>query len=124
MTWNARKPSVPVFDKGTTFIMRSPVPICLDKINRIWIGERNMEGYGEICAEKVPEQYKFEIAKAKGVYKGRKPLPIDEKQLEAVYRRWRAGELKAVEAMKLLNLKPNTFYRRIHEYEERQYIDF
>ena len=24
-----------------------------------------MEGYGEICAEKVPEQYKFEIAKAK-----------------------------------------------------------
>ena len=65
MTWNARKPSVPVFDKGTTFIMRSPVPICLDKINRIWIGERNMEGYGEICAEKVPEQYKFEIAKAK-----------------------------------------------------------
>lgn len=66
----------------------------------------------------------IEIAKAKGVYKGRKPLPIDEKQLEAVYRRWRAGELKAVEAMKLLNLKPNTFYRRIHEYEERQYIDF
>lgn len=65
VTWNARKPSVPVFDKGTTFIMRSPVPICLDKINRIWIGERNMEGYGEICAEKVPEQYKFEIAKAK-----------------------------------------------------------
>ena len=24
-----------------------------------------MEGYGEICAEKVPEQYKFEIVKAK-----------------------------------------------------------
>ena len=23
VTWNARKPSVPVFDKGTTFIMRS-----------------------------------------------------------------------------------------------------
>lgn len=65
VTWNARKPSVPVFDKGTTFIMRSPVPICLDKINRIWIGERNMEGYGEICAEKVPEQYKFGITKAK-----------------------------------------------------------
>lgn len=65
VTWNARKPSVPVFDKGTAFIMKSSVPICLDKINRIWIGERNMEGYGEICAGKVPEQYKFEIIKAK-----------------------------------------------------------
>lgn len=65
VTWNARKPSAPVFDKGTAFIIKSSVPICLDKINRIWIGERNMEGYGEICAEKVPEQYKFEIVKAK-----------------------------------------------------------
>lgn len=65
VTWNARKPYVLVFDKGTAFIMRSPVPVCLKKINRIWIGERNMEGYGEICAEKIPEQYKFEIIKAK-----------------------------------------------------------
>ena len=65
VTWNARKPSVPVFDKGTAFIMKSSVPICLDKINRIWIGERNMEGYGEVRAEKIPEQYKFEIIKAK-----------------------------------------------------------
>lgn len=65
VTWNARKPSVSVFDKGTSFIMKSSVSICLEKINRIWIGERNMEGYGEICAEKVPEQYKFEIIKAK-----------------------------------------------------------
>lgn len=65
VTWNARKPSIPVFDKGTAFLMKSSVPICLDKINRIWIGERNMEGYGEICAEKVPEQYKFKIVKAK-----------------------------------------------------------
>lgn len=64
VTWNARKPSVPVFDKGTAFIMRSPVPVCLEKINRIWIGERNMEGYGEIRAEKIPEQHKFEIIKA------------------------------------------------------------
>lgn len=65
----------------------------------------------------------IEIAKAKGVYKGRKPRYIDEKQLEAVYQRWRSGELKAVEAMKLLNLKPNTFYRRIHEYESRHCVN-
>lgn len=64
VTWNARKPSISVFDKGTAFVMKSPAPICLEKINRIWIGERNMEGYGEIRAEKIPEQYKFEIIKA------------------------------------------------------------
>lgn len=66
----------------------------------------------------------IEIAKAKGVYKGRKPRPIDEKQLESVHNRWRAGELKAVEAMKLLDLKPNTFYRRMHQFEDNQIVDF
>lgn len=65
----------------------------------------------------------IEIAKANGKYKGRKPRPIDEKQLEDVYNRWRSKELKAVEAMKLLDLKPNTFYRRIRQYEDNLYID-
>ena len=40
---------------------------------------------------------------------------IDEAQLAAVCRRWRAGEITAVAAMKELGLKPNTFYRRVKE---------
>ncbi len=53
------------------------------------------------------------IAKEQGVYKGRKP--IDCPELETVVRSWKRGELTAVEAMKKLNMKPRTFYRRAKE---------
>ena len=60
----------------------------------------------------------IEQAKQKGVYKGRKPVEYDHRQFEDVYVRWRSGSLKAVEAMRLMGMKPNTWYRRVHEYEE------
>lgn len=66
----------------------------------------------------------IEIAKAKGVYKGRKPIDIDPLQFERIYTRWRRRELTGREAMVLLGLKPNTFYRRVHEFEKGQEIDF
>ena len=50
------------------------------------------------------------IAKENGIYKGRKP--IDCPELEAVVGQWHRGEITAVEAMKRLNLKPRTFYRK------------
>ena len=49
-------------------------------------------------------------AKGQGRYKGRKP--IEPPGLDAVIRRWRAGELTAAEAMRKLNLSPSTFYRK------------
>ena len=53
------------------------------------------------------------IAKEQGHYTGRKP--IDTPDLERVTRQWRSGEITAVEAMRRLNLKPTTFYRRVKE---------
>ena len=53
------------------------------------------------------------IAKEQGRYTGRKP--IDTPDLERVARQWRGGEITAVEAMRQLNLKPTTFYRRVKE---------
>ena len=55
------------------------------------------------------------IAKSKGKYKGRKPIDIDEQRFRAVCKKWRACEITATAAMKELGLKPNTFYRRVHE---------
>ena len=55
----------------------------------------------------------IEIAKAEGKYKGRKPVAINETKFRAVCARWRAGEITATTAMKELDLKPNTFYRRV-----------
>ena len=51
------------------------------------------------------------IAKTKGKYTGRKPLPLPD-NFERVVACWRAGEITATEAMRQTGLKPNTFYRR------------
>ena len=57
------------------------------------------------------------VAKANGVYKGRKPIQLDNKQFELVYTRWKSNEITARQAMAELNIKSNTFYRRVKEYE-------
>lgn len=57
----------------------------------------------------------IEIAKGEGKYKGRKPLDVDEERFKAVCARWRAGEITATAAMKEMDLKPNTFYRRVKD---------
>jgi len=51
------------------------------------------------------------IAKAAGKYKGRKPLPLPE-NFDTIVSCWRRGEMTAVEAMRRVGMKPNTFYRR------------
>ena len=56
------------------------------------------------------------IAKSKGKYKGRKKIEINYK-FENIYTKWKNGEITAVKAMELLELKRNTFYRRVKEYE-------
>lgn len=58
----------------------------------------------------------IEIAKAEGKYKGRKPVAIDEAKFRAVCAHWRAGKITATAAMQEVGLKPNTFYRRVKEY--------
>lgn len=74
----------------------------------------------EMEREQILERQKegIEIAKQNGVYKGRQPIKVDEKQFEKVVRMWKNEEITAVEAMKRLNLKPNTFYRRVKKWEE------
>jgi len=51
------------------------------------------------------------IAKANGVYKGRKP--IERPEFQSVVSLWKSGEITAVEAMKRLDMKSSTFYRKV-----------
>ncbi|MEG1432038.1 recombinase family protein, partial [Eubacterium sp.] len=60
------------------------------------------------------------IAKAEGKYKGRQPIAIDQGQFKTVYKNWKDGNITARNAMEELGLKPNTFYRRVKEYEVQQ----
>ena len=50
------------------------------------------------------------IAKANGIYRGRKP--IQRPEFNQVVSLWRSGELTAAEAMRRLDMKSRTFYRR------------
>jgi len=59
----------------------------------------------------------IEIAKAQGKYKGRMPITVDQITFERVYKEWKAEKITAKSAMEKLNLKPNTFYRRVQAFE-------
>ena len=53
------------------------------------------------------------IAKEKGVYKGRKP--IEHPKFNEVVSVWKNGSITATEAMKRLDMKPSTFYRKVRQ---------
>ena len=65
----------------------------------------------------------IEIARLNGKYEGRKPIAVDWEKFAEVYARWKAGEIKGVAAMRELDLKPSTFYRRVRDYESKN-VDF
>lgn len=56
------------------------------------------------------------IAKQKGVYKGRKP--IEHPKFTEVVLLWKQNKITAVEAMKRLDMKPSTFYRKVKKHNE------
>lgn len=57
------------------------------------------------------------IAKNNGKYKGRQKIEYPS-QWEEVYPRWKQREINGAQAMGLLQLKRNTFYKLIKEYEQ------
>jgi DNA invertase Pin-like site-specific DNA recombinase len=57
------------------------------------------------------------IAKEQGKFKGRKQVERPE-NFETVYSQWKQRNLTGKQAMKELNLKTNTFYKLIKEFEQ------
>lgn len=95
----------------------------LDMINKILI-----EVYASLAEKEMEKRVKrqregIEIAKAAGKYKGRIPIKIDRDKFISIYEKYKAGEITALQAMQELNIKPNTFYRRIKEYEAQTKTD-
>lgn len=56
------------------------------------------------------------LAKQQGKYKGRKKIGFPDNWSE-VYNQWKSRQITGTQAMNLLNLKRNTFYSLIKEYE-------
>lgn len=61
----------------------------------------------------------IEIAKRQGKYKGRQRIAFDSDKFASLVKKVKAGEMTATAAMKELNMKPNTFYRRLKELESK-----
>ena len=78
----------------------------ISQLERDYIRERQQEG--------------IDIKKARGEYRGRVPISVDEEKFGKLYKEWKGGKRSGVDTMKELGLKPNTFYRRVKEYEEEK----
>ncbi|GJG92712.1 DNA recombinase [Clostridioides difficile] len=70
---------------------------------------------------RIKERQKEGIKAAldKGIKFGRRKIEPGD-NFEEVYKKWKNNEVTAVKAMKLLDLKSNTFYRRVKEYESKK----
>lgn len=91
----------------------------MELINQILI-----EVYSAMAQQELEKRAKRQaegiaVAKEKGVKFGRKAIEVNGAIFDTLYKRWKDGEITAVEFMKQLNLKPNTFYRRVKEYENK-----
>lgn len=75
-----------------------------------WMAEEEREGIRKRQREGI------DIALKSGVAFGRPKVQATE-EFKEVYKRWKSGELTAVKAMQLLNMKKTTFYRLAKEYE-------
>jgi hypothetical protein len=79
----------------------------------------------ELDGGKTPRRREgVERAKLEGRYRGRKPIAVDESLFDSVVSLWQSGQITARDAMARLDLKPNTFYRRIKEREEQKMKDY
>lgn len=81
-----------------------------------------IEVYAAVAEQELEKRQKrqregIDEALKKGVKFGRKPIWVNESRFIFIYNKWKSGEITAVQAMKELDLKPNTFYRRVKEYE-------
>ena len=62
------------------------------------------------------------IAQNKGIKFGRPKYKITPLFIQ-VYEKWKMGDLLTKDAMNILNLKPNTFYRRVKEHENNKGVN-
>lgn len=89
----------------------------LEMINNLLIEVYSSLAEQELVEKERRQRDGIEAAKARGVYKGRKPIEYDQAKFTELYTRWKAGAIKAKEFMSLIGLKPNTFYRAVQRYE-------
>lgn len=68
----------------------------------------------------LQRQYEgIQLKKGRGEYKGRVPIKVSDEVFEKEFKEWKAGNITAKKAMANIGLKPNTFYRRVKDWEDK-----
>ena len=80
---------------------------------RITIRSRQTEGLAAMPVDKITGK---KVSKKTGRCIGRPPIQFPE-NFDEYYIKWKQKEITAVEAMKALELRPNSFYKLVHRYE-------
>mgnify|MGYP002535776144 CR=1 FL=1 len=88
----------------------------MEMINNILIEVYSTIAQQEVERKESRQAEGIQAMKDRGEWEkyGRPTVELPENFLETV-KRWRGGELKAVEAMAILDMKPATFYRKVKE---------
>lgn len=81
---------------------------------RLTIRSRQAEGLAAMPLDKATGK---KVSKKTGRCIGRPPIQLPE-NFAVYYDKWKQKEITAVNAMKALGLKPNSFYKLAHQYEE------
>ena len=77
--------------------------------------QRQLEGLAAMPTDSTTGK---KISRRTGKPVGRPPVTYPKKW-ESVYREWQEKKITARQAMRLLNLKPNSFYKLAKEYSEK-----
>ncbi len=94
----------------------------MEMINNLLIEVYSSLSEHELVEKERRQRAGIEEAKKRGVYRGRKPIEIDDERFGELYGRWKSGAIRAKEFMDLMELKPNTFYRAVQRYEKEKAV--
>ena len=112
-------------------ILELPSPLVDIDSNNKWVMDMVtnilIEVYATMAQQELEKRAKRQTegiieAQKKGIKFGRQPIQLNESEFMTVYNSWKAAEINARQAMNILGIKPNTFYRRVKEYEATQNI--
>lgn len=90
-----------VFDNSSTGKLMLTVFSAIAEFERNISKERQLEG--------------IEVAKKKGLYKGRKPIKVNTTQIIELHSDWKKGYITKDEMAKRLNISKSTLYRRLKD---------
>lgn len=106
--------------KGVTFVSQSPNVDTSNDFGKFMVTIFGAVAELERSNILLRQREGIEIAKTNGVYKGRKPKAINQKQWNDLYAKWKAGDIGSQYFMDCMGMSKSTFYRKLKSFEKEE----